>query len=113
MSTPQQTPEQQQDVQRFNQLAQQLEILKMQIQQLEVEKRDVDMALKEAETMTSDVVIYRSVGRLLFKDSLENVKKNLASQQEKGEVRISSLRNREQKITKSVKELQEKLMAKS
>jgi sulfatase maturation enzyme AslB (radical SAM superfamily) len=46
-------------------------------------------------------------------DHLENVKKNLVSQQEKGEVRISSLRNREQKITKSVKELQEKLTAKS
>jgi prefoldin beta subunit len=112
MATPQLNPEQQEDIQRFNQLIQQLEVIRMNLQQLELEKRDTDIALNELKDMDSSTVIYRSAGRLLFQTNIDEVKEKLAEQQEKNEVKISSLTNREKKLVASVKELQEKLMGK-
>lgn len=104
------TPEQQEEIQRFNQLVQQLEVIRLNLQQLELEKRDIDNALKETKGFDSSTVIYRSAGRLLFQTNTEDVKKYLVEQQEKTEVRINSLNNREKKLVSSVKELQEKLL---
>jgi prefoldin beta subunit len=112
MATPQITPEQQEDIQRFNQLVQQLEVIRMNLQQLELEKRDVDIALKETKDMDSSTVIYRSAGRLLFQSSVEDIKTYLDEEKEKIDVRLSSLTNREKKLMASVKELQDKLMGK-
>ena len=112
MATPQLSPEQQEDLQRFNQLIQQLEMIRMNLQQLELEKRDTEIALKELKDMDSSTVIYRSAGRLLFQTNVEDVKEKLTEQQEKNEVKISSLTNREKKLVGSVKELQDKLMGK-
>ncbi|MCE7740755.1 MAG: prefoldin subunit [Candidatus Heimdallarchaeota archaeon] len=112
MAAPQITPEQQENIQRFNQLVQQLEAIRMNLQQQELEKRDVDIALKETKDMDSSAVIYRSAGRLLFQSNVEDVKNHLTEEQEKIEVRLSSLTKREKKLMSSVKELQEKLMGK-
>ena len=112
MAAPQVTPEQQEDIQRFNQLVQQLEAIRMNLQQQELEKRDVDIALKETKDMDSSSVIYRSAGRLLFQSNVEDVKNYLTEEQEKIEVRLSSLTKREKKLMSSVKELQEKLVGK-
>ena len=112
MAAPQITPEQQEDVQRFNQLVQQLEAIRMNLQQQELEKRDVDIVLKETKDMDPSAVIYRSAGRLLFQSNVEDVKNHLTEEQEKIDVRLSSLTNREKKLMSSVKELQEKLMGK-
>ena len=112
MATPQLTPEQQEELQRFNQLVQQLEVIRVNLQQLELEKRDIENALKESKDLDSSSVIYRSAGRLLFQTNAEDVKKYLAEQQESVEVRISSLSKREKKLVSSVKELQEKLLGK-
>ena len=112
MATPQLTPEQQEELQHFNQLVQQLEVIRVNLQQLELEKRDIENALKESKDLDSSAVIYRSAGRLLFQTNAEDVKKYLAEQQESVEVRISSLSKREKKLVSSVKELQEKLLGK-
>ena len=112
MATPQLTPEQQEELQRFNQLVQQLEVIRVNLQQLELEKRDIENALKESKDLDPSTVIYRSAGRLLFQTNTEDVKKHLAEQRESVEVRISSLSNREKKLVSSVKELQEKLLGK-
>ncbi len=112
MATQQLTPEQQEDIQRFNQLVQQLEAIRMNLQQLELEKRDIEIALKETKDMDPSTAVYRSAGRLLFQTKVEDVKKLLAEQQEKNEVKITSLTNREKKLVASVKELQDKLMGK-
>jgi len=113
MATPQLTPEQQEEFQRFNQLVQQLEIIRVNVQQLEMEKRDVENAIKETKDMDANANIYRSAGRLLFQTNVEDVKKHLTEQQEQIEVRLSSLTSREKKLVASVKELQDKLMSQS
>ena len=112
MTAPQVTPEQQEEIQRFNQLLQQLEVIRMNLQQLELEKRDIEIALKETENLDSSAVMYRSAGRLLFQTNVEDTRIYLKEQQEKSEVKLSSLTNREKKLVKSVKELQDKLMGK-
>ncbi|MCE7742903.1 MAG: hypothetical protein GOP50_10650 [Candidatus Heimdallarchaeota archaeon] len=112
MATPQLSPEQQEDFQRFNQLVQQLEAIRMNLQQMELEKRDTDIALKELKNMDASAVIYRSAGRLLFQTNVEDVKEKLVEEQEKNEVKITSLTNREKKLVDTVKELQAKLMGK-
>ena len=110
MTTPQLTPEQQEEFQRFNQLVQQLEVIRVNLQQLEMEKRDIENAIKETKNLDAESIIYRSAGRLLFQSNIEEVKKHLSEQQEQVEVRLSSLTSREKKLVASVKELQEKLM---
>ena len=112
MAQPQLSPEQQEEIQRFNQLVQQLDAIRMQIQQIELEKRDLETAQKETKDLDNSAVIYRSAGRLLFQTNLEDVNKYLAEQHEKSEVRLSSLTNREKKLVASIKELQDKLMGK-
>lgn len=113
MTAPQLTPEQQEEFQRFNQLVQQLEIIRVNLQQLEMEKRDIESAIKETKNIDAETNIYRSAGRLLFQTNVEDVKKHLSEQQEQIEVRLSSLDKREKKLVASVKELQEKLMGQS
>ena len=110
MTTPQLTPEQQEEFQRFKQLVKQLEVLRVNLQQLEMEKRDIENAIKETKNLDAESIIYRSAGRLLFQSNIEEVKKHLSEQQEQVEVRLSSLTSREKKLVASVKELQEKLM---
>ncbi|MHA1708196.1 MAG: prefoldin subunit [Candidatus Heimdallarchaeaceae archaeon] len=112
MTSPQPTQEQQEEIQRFNQLLQQLEIIRMNLQQLELEKRDVENALKETKKLDTSSVIYRSAGRLLFQTNVEEVKSYLEEQQESIEVKLNSLSSREKKLVSSVKELQNKLLGK-
>ncbi len=109
MAQPQMTPEQQEDLQRYQQLAQQLDVIGRQVQQLEMEKRDLEIAKKETTDMDNSAVIYRSAGRLLFQTSLEDVKKYVEEEHEKVEVRIASLTKRQNKLVTSFKELQTKL----
>jgi len=109
MAQPQMTPEQQEDLQRYQQLAQQLDVIGRQVQQLEMEKRDLEIAKKETKDMDDSAVIYRSAGRLLFQTSLEDVNKYVEEEHEKVEVRIASLTKRQNKLVSSFKELQAKL----
>ncbi len=109
MAQPQLTPEQQESLQRYQQLAQQLEIMGRQIQQLEMEKRDLEIAKKETKELDNSAVIYRSAGRLLFQTNLEDVTKYVAEEYEKVEVRIASLTKRQNKMVASFKELQAEL----
>lgn len=110
MATPQLTPEQQEEFQKFNQYVQQLEIIRVNLQQLEMEKRDIDNAIKETKNIDAGTNIYRSAGRLLFQTNVEDVKKHLSDQQEDIEARLSALDKREKRLVTTVKELQEKLM---
>lgn len=109
MAQPQLTPEQQEDLQRYQQLAQQLDVISRQIQQLELEKRDLEIAKKETKNLDDSAVIYRSAGRLLFQTSLEEVNKYVAEEHEKVEVQLGSLTKRQNNLIASFKELQAKL----
>ena len=106
---PQLTPEQRKELERYSQLVQQLDFIRLQIQQQEVEKRDVETALKETSNLAPDTVIYRSAGRILYQTTVDAVKKYLSEEREKLDVRINSLRSREQKLLSAIKELQSKL----
>ena len=109
MAQPQITPEQQENLQRYQQLAQQLEVMGRQIQQLEMDKRDLEIAKKETKDLDNSAVIYRSAGRLLFQTNLEEVNKYIAEEHEKVEVRLASLTKRQNKMITSFKELQTEL----
>ena len=109
MAQPQMTPEQQEDLQRYQQLAQQLDVIGRQVQQLEMEKRDLEIAKKETKNLDNSAVIYCSAGRLLFQTNLEDVNKYVEEEHEKVEVRIASLTKRQNKLVASFKELQTKL----
>ena len=109
MAQPQMTPEQQEDFQRYQQLAQQLDAIGRQIQQLELEKRELETAKKETKNLDNSAVIYRSAGKLLFQTNLEEVNKYVEEEHEKVEVRIASLTKRQNKLAASFKEIQERL----
>lgn len=109
MAAPQLTPEQQKDIQRYYELLKSLETIRYQIHQLELESHEIENAQRETKDLPADTPIYRSAGRLLYQTTVEKVKKYLEDQKEKVELSLTSLKNREQKIVSSLKEIEAKL----
>jgi len=103
------TPEQEKDVQRYYELRQSLDSIRINIQQYEIMKHDSSNALKVVDELDNSTVIYRSTGPILFQSDVETVKKSLTDELERIEVHLSSLQKREKNILNSLKEIQERL----
>lgn len=110
MSSPAKlTPEQEKDVQRYYELRQSLETIRLNIQQYEIMKHDSSNALKVVNELDSSTVIYRSTGPILFQSDVDTVKKSLNDELERIEIHLTSLQKREKNILNSLKEVQERL----
>ncbi len=108
-STPQLSPEQEKDVQRYYELRQSLDSLRLSIQQYEIMKHDNTNALKVVKELDPSTQIYRSTGSILFQSNVEDVKKSLSDDLERIELHLASLQKREKNILNSLKEIQERL----
>lgn len=100
----------QDQINRFQQLKTQVQIISQQRQQIEIQLRETEEALKEIEKITSDTPIYKSVGALLIKSKTKNeVKKELLSNKESLELRKTTLEKQEGRSQEKLNELQSKI----
>jgi prefoldin beta subunit len=109
---PQLPPQVQEQLARYQQLQETLQVVVAQKQQLEIELSETEKALAELEKVTNETPVYKSVGTVLLRMDRENLLTELREKRELLNTRVITLRNQEQKTMVRVKEVEEKLREK-
>lgn len=99
----------QEQIGKFQQLQQTLQVISVQRQQVEMELTELDKALDELKKSSDDTVMYQSIGALLVKKSRDTITKDLAEKKELLSVRSSVLGKQEEKVKTKLRELQQQL----
>ncbi len=102
-------PQVQEQLARYQQLQETLQVVVTQKQQLEIELSETEKALAELEKITNDSPVYKSVGTVLLRMDRETLMTELKEKKELLNTRVITLRNQEQKTVARVKEVEEKL----
>lgn len=104
------SPQIQDQINRFQQLKTQVQIISQQRQQIEIQLRETEEALKELEKTDAGTPIYKSIGALLIKTKNKNdVKRELISNKESLELRKTTLEKQEGRSQEKLSELQSKI----
>lgn len=111
MMAEQLPPQVQMQLARLQDLQEQLRAIVLRKQQIELELREVERALKETEGLSNDVPIYKSVGALLFKTEKEKVVKELGERKEELELRIKTLERQESRVKQQLEELRKSILS--
>ena len=102
-------PQLQHQLAQFQQLQQQAEAIATQRLQMELQLKEVTRALEELQRLGEDAEVYKSVGNLLVRSEKGSVEAELKDRKETLELRISTLKRQEEKVTSRLKELQAKI----
>lgn len=105
-------PQLRNQLQLFQQLQQQAQMLTSQRVQLELQVKELEKTLEELGKVASDAPIYRSAGSLLLraKDKAA-VQAEVEEQKETAEVRLASAKRQEEKLRERLTSLQKELQA--
>ncbi len=99
----------QEQIGKFQQLQQTLQVISSQKQQVELELAEIDKALEELKKASDDSVMYQSIGMLLVKKNKDYISKDLAEKKELLNVRTSVLGKQEERVKTKLRELQQQL----
>ncbi len=105
---PQQLQEQ---LARLQQLQQTLQAVVAQRQQVELERSEIERALKELESMPDDSVVYKSIGSLLLKVDRQKVTKELKERDELMVTRAEVLTRQQKRTEERINELQRSIQS--
>ncbi|MEM0465807.1 MAG: prefoldin subunit beta [Candidatus Pacearchaeota archaeon] len=94
-----------------------LQSFEQNIQSLLIQKQAFQMELSETENALSEIIktkddVYKMIGNIMIKTSKENIKKELEQKKELLLLRLKSIENQEEKISKKADELREEVMKK-
>ncbi|OGS48773.1 MAG: prefoldin subunit beta [Euryarchaeota archaeon RBG_16_68_13] len=104
------SPQLQNQIQQYQQLQQQLQVLASQRLQLESKLREVDGTLEELGKVSGDSTIYKSIGILLVKtDDREALKKELEEHKETLTIRVKAVQKQEKALGERFEDLQQKI----
>jgi len=92
----------------FQNFYQQLQTITLQKESLKLEMAETEKAIEELSSI-SDESVYEIVGPVMIKKSRSDTLEKLKSRKEDLEVKIKSLQTIEDKLTKKLVEIQEKL----
>jgi prefoldin beta subunit len=99
-------------LQLFQQLQQQAQVIVGQRAQLEVQVKELERTLEELGKTPADAPIYRSVGALLVRaKDRKTVETELKDSKETAEVRLTSMKRQEEKLRERLTALQKELQA--
>lgn len=96
------------DVLKFQQIQQQLQVIMLQKQNAQTQDIELDNAIKELEKL-KDSEAYEVVGNIMIKKPKDEIKKSLKEKQDLIKLRISTLQKQQDKLSKDASELQKKL----
>ncbi|MFW6196165.1 MAG: prefoldin subunit beta [Thermoplasmatota archaeon] len=100
----------QEEIAKAQQLQQQLQMIMSQKQQLEVKSKDLERALDEVNRLEEETPVYKEVGEILVQvEDKEELISELEDDKESTDVRLKSLKGKEEKLRDQFKEIQEKL----
>jgi len=106
------SPQLQNQIQQYQQLQQQLQVLGSQRLQLEAKLREVDGTLEELGKLPASSTVYKSIGVLLVQtDDREALKKELEEHKETLTIRVKTLQKQEKSLGERFDDLQQKIQA--
>jgi prefoldin beta subunit len=96
------------DIIKFQQIQQQLQLVMMQKQDIQAQKAEIENAIKELGKI-KDNSAYEVIGNIMIKKPKEEVEKSLKDKVELLKLRLSTIEKQQESLTKSATELQKKL----
>jgi len=103
-------PKIQNQLNQFEQVRQQLQLLANQRIQVESQIRELDNALEELENSSKSSVIYKRVGAIMVKvDNKKELTSSLTEQKETFDVRVKTLERQEKQLKERYSELQKEI----
>ncbi|MHA1521200.1 MAG: prefoldin subunit [Promethearchaeota archaeon] len=90
---PQFTPQQQQEIIRFQQMQQQMEMFNQQLSAKELQLRDLDSSITELEKADEGAIIYKKIGALFIKKAKSDILESSMSEKESTELQTTSLKS--------------------
>lgn len=109
MSRPNLNKEQEEDLQKLNQMNQQLRIMQNQQIQMETQKLELERTIDSLNGLGDDHEIYRQTGQVLFRAKVADTREDLKGKLELIEVRVTQGSNKITEYQKSMQELDTKI----
>ena len=109
MSNQEVPPWLKEQLERYEQLQQNLQSVLVQKQQVDLERIEIDKALEELNKSADDVKVYKSAGTEMVSSNKADVVKNLTESKDLSNTKITVLNKQEDRLKESLKEVQEKL----
>ena len=109
MSNQEVPPWLKEQLERYEQLQQNLQSILVQKQQINLESIEIDKALEELNKSADDVKVYKSAGTVMVSSNKADVVKNLTESKDLSNTKITVLNKQEERLKESLKEVQEKL----
>lgn len=109
MSTQDVPPWIKEQLERYEQLQQNLQAFLIQKQQIELEVVEIDKALSELEKAVDDSKVYKSAGTIMVSSSKKDAIKDLTESKELANSKLTLLDKQENRIKENLKEVQKKL----
>ena len=109
MSNQEVPPWLKEQLERYEQLQQNLQSVLVQKQQVDLESIEIDKALEELNKSADDVKVYKSAGTVMVSSNKADVVKNLTESKDLSNTKITVLNKQEGRLKESLKEVQEKL----
>lgn len=105
------SPQNQQEVVRFQQMQQSLEVLLQQKANLEARLKENELAVSELEKASSDDVVYQAVGGLMIKKTRDKLLETSKERLETLSLRVKSLAEQEKRLKKQYEEQRKKVQS--
>ena len=109
MSNQEVTPRLKEQLERYEQLQQNLQSVLVQKQQVDLEIIEISKALEELNKSADDVKVYKSAGTVMVSSNKAVVVKDLTESKDLSNTKITVLNKQEERLKASLKEVQEKL----
>ena len=109
MSNQEVPPWLKEQLERYEQLQQNLQSILVQKQQIDLESIEIDKALEELNKSADDVKVYKSAGTVMVSSNKADVVKNLTESKDLSKTKKTVLNKQEERLKESLKEVQEKL----
>ena len=109
MSNQEVPPWLKEQLERYEQLQQNLQSVLVQKQQVDLERIEIDKALEELNKSADDVKVYKSAGTVMVSSNKADVVKELTESKDLSNTKITVLNKQEERLKESLKEVQEKL----
>tara|TARA_B100001179_G_scaffold149099_1_gene108301 strand:+ start:55 stop:426 length:372 start_codon:yes stop_codon:yes gene_type:complete len=109
MSNQEVPPWLKEQLERYEQLQQNLQSVLVQKQQVDLEIIEISKALEELNKSADDVKVYKSAGTVMVSSNKAVVVKDLTESKDLSNTKITVLNKQEERLKASLKEVQEKL----
>ena len=108
-SMPNFNPQQQQEIVRFQQMQQSLEMIMQQKATLEARLKETEMAIKELELASEETTVYQAIGGLMIKKTRNILLENSKDRQETLKLRVNSINEQEKRLKVQFEEQRKKI----